>query len=164
MIKRAIGVAAAALLGLVALPANAHLVRHTDPDDARGRLDIRAAEISGARLNGERYIDATLSTFDTLRPEDLNYGSFRVDFDSRRDADRDYFMLIFNNEGTVECTLYEGPTGFATAAGSAQLGQRSISCRVPRSSLRITRHLRWRAASENSGFKDSAPQRGWFQH
>lgn len=54
--------------------------------------------------------------------------------------------------------------GKVSHADEATKKRRSMTCTLPRSDLKQTRHLRWRVRSYDFPNKDLAPSRGWYRH
>ncbi|MDQ3987322.1 MAG: hypothetical protein M3280_12600 [Actinomycetota bacterium] len=145
-------------------PANAHFVKHRDPDDIEGKLDIRRSLIEPRLVGDVRTLDVTVRTHDRFHRGDLVTGGFYVDFDSRGDGARDFTLQLgLWKDGSLYCSLADR-RGFSRAGGDEEKGPRSYSCSFDRSELNATRSIRWRVRSGNGGTEDSAPQQGWYAH
>lgn len=153
------------ILALIAGPAQGHQLDHRDPDDVRGRLDIRRVEW----FNGSGRVMVTIRTYERFRSSDLQTfsGHARINFDTNGGPRLDrYAKFGYNDAEGVWCALYTRRSRTA-ADGIATRGLRSLICSFPRRALAIERHLRWRVSTSNGGFEtfDEAPAGGrWFPH
>ena len=160
MKRTALGIAC--VLGLLLTPevSGAHLLRHDDPNDVRGPIDIR--RVSMDREGNQ--LTAAIRTFERFTKRDLLGGAFFFDFDSRGDGRRDFSLRMDYYEGAFPyCTLYDRQ-GFSRFGTQAQKGPRSFVCSFPRGELEPSGHIRWRVRSEGSYATDHAPDRGWYRH
>lgn len=154
----ATGVAASLLL---TLPAGAHFLRHNDPDDVAGKLDIRTSSITRDR----GLLTVKVTTYERFTDTDLRSGGFFVYFDSRGGPGYDFALRMDLYDGVQpHCTLYDRD-GFSRQEGDANRQRRSFTCVINRAELEATRHIRWRVRSDGGYGQDRAPAaRGWYRH
>lgn len=147
-------------LAAVGTAAQAHLLEHSDPDDTKGRLDLRRAAV--ARDGDE--IDVKVRTYEKIRDRDLLDGGFLVQFDSRggRRADFSLRMDLYEG-GRPWCTLYDRD-GFSRYETEATRTRRSFACTFPKAELEASKHVRWRARTGEGAAREQAPDKGWYRH
>jgi len=151
-----------ALLFLVAGGASAHQRDHRDPDDTRGRLDIRRVEW----FNGSGRVMVTVRTHERFLGTDLQpfQGGMIVEVDTKGDGRADFYARFnYNDEEGIWCEVRNRRERLV-GQGTATRESRAAICSFPRRWIDIERHLRWRVHTVLSSRTDSAPDRGWFDH
>lgn len=98
-----LGVAAVAMLLALALPALATHTSPTDPNDTRGRLDVRAVRFE--HESGPPSWRFVMFSGWTVR-EVWDVGYLVVQLDTRGDPEVDYFMLVRSDGAKLVGTLY----------------------------------------------------------
>lgn len=158
------------ILALIAVPAQGHQLDHRDPDDVRGRLDIRRVDWFDSMSGGERRVMITIRTFERYKNSDLQTfnGHARIDFDTRGGPRMDrYIRFGYNTDQGIWCEVYTSRDRFA-GEGIATRDARTLICAFDRRALAIERHLRWRVSTSNGDLLrtfDEAPAGGrWFAH
>lgn len=155
------GLIGALLVGLGATPAQAHLLRHRDPDDVAGHLDLRAVRLD----RGQDHFMVKFATHDNFSDSDLVNGHFEVFVDSRGGKPFDFRMRVDLYEGLYpRCMIYDR-VGYDRGGVDAEKSPDSITCHFPESNpFHANKHLRWRVESSWGSSIDRAPGRGWFAH
>lgn len=160
MRHRMIVLCSVAVIAALGTPAQAHLLEHSDPDDTKGRLDVRRAAVT----RDDDELVAKVRTYERIRDRDLLNGGFLVQFDSRGGRRVDFSLRMDLYEGGRPwCTLYDRD-GFSRYETEALRTRRSFSCTFPRAELEVKKHVRWRARTGQGDAREQAPDKGWYRH
>lgn len=157
------------MLVLIAGSAQGHQLDHRDPNDVRGRLDIRRVEWFDSMSGGVRRVMISIRTYERFRNSDLQTfnGHARIDFDTNGGPRMDrYIRFGYNPDQGLWCEVYTRRSRFA-GEGIATRDARTLICGFQRRDLAIERHLRWRVSTSNGRLDtfDEAPAGGsWFPH
>lgn len=155
------------LLGLIALPIDAMAATRDDPNDVRGRLDLRQVSRTSSRPEGAPaliHLQATTYGRWSLRTcERIDACSFSFGFDSRRGPGVDvYAAWNVDPERAPSCTIRNARTQRVLAVGTASKFRRSAFCSFERRILEGDGSVRWRVGSSWEATLDRAPDVGWF--
>jgi hypothetical protein len=130
--------AAAATVLAMALVAGAHDTDLKDPDDSRGKLDIREVRLAH-ETRTHRWTVVTFSKWGNLEMWDRGY--VEVLLDTRRTDVADYYLLVRTNRTDIDASLWRlhrfGPDTFLGAVGVDRLSLRSVSVQVALGKLEI---------------------------
>jgi len=146
---RALGLVAGGVMVVgLALPASAHHTDLRDPNDVRGKLDIREVQLA----HREAPPVWTVVTFQKWRIREMwDRGYVLVFLDTMGTADPDYFALVRSDGERMRATLYRDRRKAADVAvrklRTWRRGGRSVSVAVPLRFLEFgphrTSHLWW---------------------
>ena len=131
--KRLLVLAVAVVLASTALIASATHQEVRDPNDTRGKLDIRRVEIVGDAAN--RWVITTDRGWAVRRIFDR--GFFLIHFDTFGDDHYDYYVLLRSDRLHMEGTLWRDPKN----SRDRQIGTAEVS-RPNRRSVKVTVPLR----------------------
>jgi hypothetical protein len=159
------------LTAILTLATPAGAATHDDPDDVRGRLDLRQVTRTFSNApSAPPLVHLQSTTYDgwTLRE------CWRAEgctpywfFDSRRGGGVDvaaFWNVERRRSGRFEpfCEVFNYRTGRRLAVGDASKFRRSAFCEFPKAVLKADKRIRWRALSSWEEFTDTAPDRGWY--
>jgi hypothetical protein len=121
----------------MALAAGAHHTDLTDPDDARGKLDVR--EVRFDHAGTPRWTVVTFSKWGNLEMWDR--GFVEVLLDTRQSQLAEYYLLVRTDRTRIEGSLWRlrrfGPDSYLGAVGVDRLSLRSVSVQVRLRRLRF---------------------------
>ncbi|HET9673002.1 MAG TPA: hypothetical protein VFQ40_09175 [Actinomycetota bacterium] len=124
-------VAAALTVVAMALVAGAHDTDLTDPDDARGKLDIRKVRLAHED-HPPMWTVVTFSRWGNFEMWDRGY--VEVLLDTRHTEEAEYYLLVRTDRSKLEGSLWRlhpfGPDTYLGTVGVKRLSLRSVSVQV----------------------------------
>ena len=130
--------AAAATVLAMTLVAGAHDTDLRDPDDTRGKLDIREVRLAH-ETRTHRWTVVTFSKWGNRAMWDRGY--VEVLLDTRRTELADYYLLVRTDRSAIKAGLWRlhhfGPDTFLGPVGVDRLSLRSVSVQVALGKLEI---------------------------
>lgn len=161
MLRR--GLVALLFIGLLGIPQGWASAEYADtafdPDDRRVLAldpDIRSTTRRVTVRDGHRFLTIAFHAYEALG----DYWFVRTRLDSRAGPERDYKMLIANEEGGA-CLLYR-PHEDSVRGKFSQASHRA-ACRIPARFVRPTKQIRWKIFSPSGyshGNKEYVPNDG----
>lgn len=142
----------------------AHMIEKPDPDDTRGRLDMRSVDVdpSGNKLFVvfefyERWRNGDIGPFN---------GLISMDFDSFDGPRADRFVRFrYSDASGLWCEVVKSRGGEVMGEGIATRDPKHAVCSFPRGWLDADQtHIRWKAFTYLRSRSDEAPDKGWFIH
>jgi hypothetical protein len=132
----ALAAAAFTALSLSPTPAGAHHTDTADPNDTKGRLDIREV-----RLAHTGRPELTVVTFARWTPAQIwDRGSFFMFLDTQGDERAEYYVLVRSTGKRLEATLWRDRAGAPDVlikAVASDRTARSVTVRIPLNALTI---------------------------
>lgn len=143
--------------------ANAHQIEKSDPDDTRGRLDMKSVDVD--RSGGTLFV--VIKMYERWRNSDIGpfNGLISMDFDTKDGPRSDRFVRFrYSDISGLWCEIVKTRGGEIVGEGIATRDRKTAVCSFPRRWLDLEKHLRWKAFTYLRGRGDTAPQKGWFVH
>lgn len=123
--------AAVATALLAALVAGAHDTDFRDPNDARGKLDVREVRLAHEE-GAPKWAMVTFARWGALEMWDRGY--LEVLLDTRREEDPEYYVLVRSNRSELQGTLWRiqpvGPDSYLGGVPVTRPSRRSVTVQV----------------------------------
>jgi hypothetical protein len=123
--------AAMATALLAALAAGAHDTDLKDPNDVRGKLDVREVRLAHA-TGAPKWTIATFAEWGAFSMWDRGY--LEVLLDTRREEDPEYYVLIRSNRSELEGSLWRlqavGPDSYLGGVAVTRPSRRGVSVQI----------------------------------
>lgn len=152
-----------------AAPAKAHVTDHSDPDDVRGKLDVRKASLEH---DGFDYV-VSITTYKGWGRKALKgiSGGMNIYLDTAGDDRLNYYAVIYTKKNKkMACDLYNRKGDLKAEADASKRGSSTAVCELPAG--RIKRDSKtvkwavqtsWRLSQDNYTY-DYVPNEGYFKH